>query len=320
MGPAMAAYSMNKSVLTQAFKTEAQRLGFLHVGVAKAQKLWDEEPHLEQWLKRQFHGGMAYMANHFDMRLDPTLLVPGAKSVISLSYSYFHEEQPGGSDAFSVAKYAHGDDYHRVLKEKLTSLMIWLNDQLGEISGRAFTDSAPILEKAWAVRAGLGWQGKNSNLIHPKTGSFFFLAEIILDVELAYDEPFPTDHCGTCTKCIDACPTDAILPSGIVDGSKCISYFTIEHKGDLPDSLPGKIDPWIFGCDVCQDVCPWNRFSKPTPEARFKPSERVKNLTEADWVDLSEEVFQALFRHSPLKRSKFDGIKRNIRRVLNERL
>jgi len=293
-------------------KQEAKRLGFESCGIAKAKFLNEEASNLEQWLKNGYHGKMQYMENYFDKRLDPRLLVEDAKSVISLTFNYFPETNQNNS-AFKIAKYAYGEDYHHVLKSKLKELTFFIEATIGEIHGRAFVDSAPVLERAWAQKAGLGWRGKHSLLIQKNKGSFFFLAELILDIELAYDTPFVTDHCGTCTKCIDACPTDAILPNNTVDGSKCISYFTIELKDEIPTSMKGKFEDWMFGCDICQDVCPWNRFSKPHTEEKFNPHPDLLAFTKNDWEELTELVFKKVFKKSAVKRTKFSGLTRNIR-------
>lgn len=286
-------------------------MGFLACGIAKADFLEKEAPRLEEWLQNDFHGEMRYMENHFDKRLDPRLLVDGAKSVISLSYNYFPEKiQKEGT--YKVSKYAYGQDYHHVIKEKLRELLQLINDEIGEVSGRCFVDSAPVLERAWAEKSGLGWNGKHSLLIQKQQGSFFFLAELIIDLELEYDTPYKTDHCGSCTRCIDACPTQAILPNNTVDGSKCISYFTIELKEAIPTEFKGKTDDWMFGCDTCQDVCPWNRFSKPHKEPLFNPHENLLEMTTRDWQELTQETFSKVFKKSAVKRTKFTGLQRNI--------
>ena len=304
---------MNKlQTYSNLIKQEAKRLGFESCGIAKAEFLNEEASNLEQWLKNGYHGKMQYMENYFDKRLDPRLLVEDAKSVISLTFNYFPETNQNNS-AFKIAKYAYGEDYHHVLKSKLKELTFFIEATIGEIHGRAFVDSAPVLERAWAQKAGLGWRGKHSLLIQKNKGSFFFLAELILDIELAYDTPFVTDHCGTCTKCIDACPTDAILPNNTVDGSKCISYFTIELKDEIPTSMKGKFEDWMFGCDICQDVCPWNRFSKPHTEEKFNPHPDLLAFTKNDWEELTELVFKNVFKKSAVKRTKFSGLTRNIR-------
>jgi epoxyqueuosine reductase len=273
----------------------------------------DDARKLEAWLNKGMHGSMQYMENHFDMRVDPTLLVPGAKSVITLMMNYFpsatqREEAP------KISKYAYGNDYHEVIRTKLKELLTLINTNIGEVNGRGFVDSAPVLERSWAQRSGLGWVGKNGNLISKQSGSFFFLATLICDLELEYDSPFTKDYCGSCTKCIDNCPTDAILPDKVIDGSKCISYFTIELKDALIDeNMKGKFNNWMFGCDVCQDVCPWNRFSKPTNEKSFTPIPEILNLSKKEWEEMSEETFKQVFKNSPLKRTKFAGIQRNLK-------
>jgi len=301
-----------RAKFTQIIKQQAQRLGFLQCGIAKATFLEEEAPRLENWLQQGFHGKMEYMENHFDKRLDPRLLVEGAKSVISLSYNYFPEEQQNNG-TFKISKYAYGEDYHQVIKQKLRELLQFIQEEIGEVSGRCFVDSAPVLERAWAEKSGLGWNGKHSLLIQKQKGSFFFLAELILDLELEYDNPTTTDHCGNCTKCIDACPTEAILPNSTVDGSKCISYATIELKENIPDSFRNNMEDWIFGCDICQDVCPWNRFSKPHNEPLFAPKENVLEMTKKDWEEITEETFKKVFKKSAVKRTKLAGLQRNIR-------
>ena len=295
-------------------KKRAMELGFNACGIAKAEFLEEEAPRLESWLKQNLHGKMAYMENHFDMRLDPRLLVENAKSVISLTYNYFPEKTQT-NETYKIAKYAYGVDYHFVVKEKLKELLAFIQEEFGEINGRAFVDSAPVLEHAWAKKAGIGWVGKNSLTISKQKGSFFFLAEIILDLALEYDDPIQTDHCGNCTRCIDSCPTEAILPNKKVDGSKCISYFTIELKEEIPSEMTGKFGNWIFGCDICQDVCPWNRFSLPTQQEKFSPKEEILQYTKSDWEEITEDVFRSIFQKSPVKRTKFEGLKRNIKFV-----
>lgn len=292
-------------------KQEAQRLGFLSCGISKADFLEDEAPRLEQWLNSNMHGQMGYMANHFDKRLDPRKLVDGAKSVITVLLNYYPSETQKDEEAPKISKYAYGNDYHHVIKGKLRELVNFINEEIGEVGGRAFVDSAPVMDKAWAAKAGLGWIGKNSNLINAKTGSFFFIGELILDIELKHDGP-TTDHCGTCTACIDACPTEAIVDPYVVDGSKCISYFTVELKDAIPTEMKGQFDDWAFGCDVCQDVCPWNRFSKPHSEPQFNPHPEMLEMTKQDWEELTEDVFKKVFQKSAVKRTKFKGLKRNI--------
>ncbi|WP_277016778.1 tRNA epoxyqueuosine(34) reductase QueG [Flavobacterium lindanitolerans] len=299
-----------KSKYTQFIKSEAQRLGFISCGISKAGFLEEEAPRLEAWLKNNAHGQMGYMENHFDKRLDPTLLVDDSKSVISLLLNYY-PEQTQVQDSYKISKYAYGQDYHFVIKEKLKEFLFSIQENIGEVSGRAFVDSAPVLDKAWAAKSGLGWIGKNSNLLSKQVGSFFFIAELIVDLELEYDIAV-TDHCGSCTKCIDACPTGAIIAPYVVDGSKCISYFTIELKDNIPQEMKGKFDDWAFGCDVCQDVCPWNRFSKPHNEPLFNPNPELLSMTKKDWEEITEETFRAVFKNSAVKRAKYDGLKRNL--------
>jgi epoxyqueuosine reductase len=294
---------------TSLIKNKALELGFSSIGISKAGFLEEEAPRFESWLSQNKNGKMKYMENHFDKRLDPTLLVDDAKSVISLLFNYFPSEQLNQND-LKISKYAYGEDYHFVVKDKLHLLMEFIHEQIGEVNGRAFVDSAPVLEKAWAKKSGLGWMGKNSNIITKKNGSYFFLSELIIDLDLDYDGP-QTDHCGTCTACIDACPTQAISPYN-VDGNKCISYFTIELKEAIPSEMKGTFDNWMFGCDVCMDVCPWNRFAKPHNEPRFLMNPVLQSFSKSDWIEISEEVFNKAFKDSPLKRSKYNGIKRNI--------
>ncbi|MFC4162732.1 tRNA epoxyqueuosine(34) reductase QueG [Epilithonimonas zeae] len=300
----------NKERYSNLIKSKAMAFGFQSCGISKADFLEEEAPHLEQWLKNNFHGEMKYMENYFDKRLDPRLLVEGSKSVISLSYNYFPEEIQTNKD-FKLAKYAYGEDYHDVIKDKLRLMIAELQEEIGEFSFRVFVDSAPVLEKAWAKKSGIGWVGKNSNLITKKNGSFYFLAEIICDLDLIQDYVV-TDHCGSCTKCIDACPTQAIVSDKIIDGSKCISYATIELKDQIPDFFKDKMEDWMFGCDICQDVCPWNRFSAPTLEEKFRPNSEIKNFTKQEWKDITKEVFSKVFRKSAVKRTKFVGLKRNL--------
>ena len=300
-------------------KKAATQLGFSYCGISKAEFLEEEAPRLEEWLKRGYQGKMSYLENHFDKRLDPRLLVPGAKSVISLVYNYFPEkdlasEECARKDNFKIAKYAYGEDYHFVIKEKLKTFLALIMEEVGEVQGRAFVDSAPVHERAWAKKSGLGWIGKNSLLLNREMGSFFFLAELIIDLELEYDGPIK-DYCGTCTACMDACPTDAIPAPYVVDGSKCISYFTIELKEEIPTEVKGKFENWMFGCDICQDVCPWNRFSKPHQEKKFAPHPDLEKMTKADWQEITEDVFEKLFKKSAMKRTKLEGLKRNIRFV-----
>ena len=291
-------------------KKEAKRLGFDFCGISKAEFLTEEAPRLEKWLKENKHGEMKYMENYFDKRLDPRLLVDGARSVISLLYNYY-PEQTQVTDAPKISKYAYGKDYHEVIKDKLNEFLFSLKQEIGNVSGRAFVDSAPVMDKVWAAKSGLGWVGKNSNLINKQQGSFFFIAELIIDVELEYDGPIK-DYCGTCTKCIDACPTEAIVAPYVVDGSKCISYLTIELKENIPTEFKDKMDNWAFGCDVCQDVCPWNSFSMPHNQAQFKNTNGLLNYTESEWNDITEETFNFIFKNSAVKRTKYKGLKRNL--------
>lgn len=285
-------------------------MGFLSCGIAKAGFLDKDAPRLESWLKNQMHGEMSYMENNFDKRLDPTLLVDGAKSVLSLLLNYYPEERQI-SNSYKISKYAYGQDYHDVIKHKLRELLFYIQENVGEVSGRAFVDSAPVLDKAWAAKSGVGWVGKNSNLITQKVGSFYFVAELIIDLELEYDYA-TTDHCGTCTACIDACPTQAIVEPYVVDGSKCISYFTIELKENIPQEMKNNFQDWAFGCDICQDVCPWNKFSKPHNEPLFNANPDVLSMSKKDWEEITEATFKAVFKDSPIKRTKFAGLKRNI--------
>lgn len=299
------------STATSLIKSEAKRLGFSHTGISSACFLEREAPRLEQWLKNNMHGKMSYMERNFDKRLDPRLLVDGAKSVVSFVLNYFPEATQNDPEAPKISRYAYGKDYHLVIKEKLFQLLNFIRENIGEVNGRAFVDSAPVLDKAWAQKSGLGWIGKNSNLINPKNGSYFFIAELILDIELEPDLPI-TDYCGTCTKCIDACPTQAIIKPYVVDGSKCISYFTIELKDAFPESLKNTFGDWVFGCDVCQEVCPWNRFSKPTQEPAFHPREGLLEMSKSDWHEITEDVFNKVFKDSAVQRTGFEGLKRNL--------
>ena len=300
----------NKNQNTKLIKTEAQRLGFLSCGISKAGFLEEEAPRLEKWLNNNMHGEMQYMENHFDKRLDPTILVEDSKSVISLLLNYYPSEIQT-DPTYKLSKYAYGTDYHFVIKDKLKSLLQFIQQEIGEVHGRAFVDSAPVLDKAWAAKSGLGWVGKHSNLLTQKTGSFYFIAELIIDLDLEYDTP-TTNHCGTCTACIDACPTQAIVEPYVVDGSKCISYFTIELKDNIPTEFKGKFNDWMFGCDVCQDVCPWNRFSKSHKEPLFNPHPELLSLTKKDWEEITEDTFKKVFKKSAVKRTKYLGLKRNI--------
>jgi len=297
---------------TELIKALAVNLGFDYCGIAKAQFLDEDARRLEQWLNKGMHGSMQYMENHFDLRVDPSKLVPGARSVITLLLNYFPDKEQSET-APNISKYAFGNDYHEVIRAKLKLFLQNIKEQVGEIHGRGFVDSAPVLERAWAQKAGIGWIGKNGNLINKQSGSFFFIATLIVDIELNYEDAFAKDYCGTCTKCIDECPTEAILPDKVVDGSKCISYFTIELKDALiPEKMKGQFNNWMFGCDVCQDVCPWNRFSRSTDEISFTPVPEILNFSTSDWEELTEESFKTIFKNSPLKRAKFEGIKRNL--------
>jgi len=299
--------------LSKYIKEVAKTQGFDHCGIARAEYLNDDARRLETWLNQGMHGSMRYMENYFDLRVDPTRLVPGARSVITLLLNYFPEEQQQGMEV-KISKYAYGKDYHDVIRNKLNLFMSMIKEKAGNFHGRGFVDSAPVLERSWAQRSGLGWIGKNGNLINNKSGSFYFIASIITDLELEYDDPFIKDYCGSCTRCIDSCPTDAILQGKVVDGSKCISYFTIELKEELiPEEMKGNFNNWMFGCDVCQDVCPWNRFSRPTQEKELTPIKEVLNFSTGDWEELTEEKFKLIFKDSPIKRTKFKGIKRNLK-------
>ncbi|MBA4745856.1 MAG: tRNA epoxyqueuosine(34) reductase QueG [Muricauda sp.] len=300
----------NREKNTELIKTEAKRLGFLSCGVSKAEFLEEEAPRLEKWLNQNMHGEMQYMENYFDKRLDPTKLVEGSKSVISLLLNYYPSEEQN-PDSYKISKYAYGMDYHFVIKDKLKSLLHFIQEEIGDVHGRAFVDSAPVLDKVWAAKSGLGWIGKHSNLLTQQVGSFYFIAELIVDLDLEYDTPV-TDHCGTCTACIDACPTDAIVQPYVVDGSKCISYLTIELKNEIPSEFDGKLDDWMFGCDVCQDVCPWNRFSKSHSEPLFDPNPELLSFTKKDWEEITEDVFKKIFKKSAVKRTKLSGLKRNV--------
>jgi len=300
----------NKQKHTELIKAEAKRLGFLSCGISRAEFLEEEAPRLERWLKEGMQGEMQYMENHFDKRLNPGLLVDGAKSVISVLLNYYPEKtQEEGT--YKISRYAYGQDYHHVMKTKLRQLLEYIKETVGEVNGRAFVDSAPVLDKAWAAKSGLGWIGKNSNLLTQQVGSYYFIGELIIDLELEYDNP-ATDHCGSCTACLDACPTQAILEPYVVDGSKCISYFTIELKNEIPNEVKGQFDDWIFGCDVCQEVCPWNRFSKPHQEPLFQPHPELLSMAKKDWEEITEDVFRKVFKKSAVKRTKYSGLKRNI--------
>ena len=301
----------NPQILAALFKSKAKKFGFQDCGISKAGFLEEEAKHFENWLQTKHHGEMSYMENHFDKRLNPALLVEGAKSVISLSYNYFPAEEIMDIDQMKISKYAYGEDYHEIIKEILKEMVAELKAEIGDFDCRVFTDSAPILERSWARKSGIGWVGKNANLITKQNGSFYFLAEIICDLELDTDQA-TTDHCGTCRKCIDSCPTDAIVSDKIIDGSKCISYATIELKNEIPEHFRNKMEDWIFGCDICQDVCPWNRFAAPHHQEKFKPKEFLTDFKNEDWKELTQELFSEIFRKSPVKRTKFAGLKRNI--------
>lgn len=300
----------NKEKHTQIIKAESKRLGFLSCGISKATFLEEEAPRFETWLKNGHHGEMKFMEDYFDKRLDPRLLVDGAKSVVSLLINYYPSELQN-KDSYKISKYAYGKDYHNVIKKKLKKLLNALRTEIGEISGRAFIDIAPIMDKAWAAKSGLGWIGKHSNLITQQVGSFYFIAELIIDLELEYDNP-TTDHCGTCTACIDTCPTQAIIEPYIVDGSKCISYYTIELKDNLPVEAKGKMEDWMFGCDICQDVCPWNKFSKSHSEPLFNPNPELLSFSKKDWEEITEDTFEQVFKGTPIKRTQYKGLTRNI--------
>lgn len=300
----------NKKHYTELIKNEAKRLGFISCGISRAEFLEDEAPRLEKWLKMKMNGEMKYMENYFEKRLDPTKLVDDAKSIISLAYNYYPKDLQN-KEAPKVSKYAYGMDYHYVIKEKLNFFLTFIKDKIGDVHGRAFVDSAPILEKAWASKSGIGWVGKNSNLITKQVGSFYFLAELIVDLELDYDG-IESDHCGECTACIDSCPTQAIVEPYVVDGSKCISYFTIELKENIPNEFKEKFEDWIFGCDICQDVCPWNKFSKPHKEPLFQPTSELMKMSRDEWNEITEETFNKIFKNSAVKRTGYKGLMRNL--------
>jgi epoxyqueuosine reductase len=304
---------LNYNQANRFIKNSAKTLGFDYCGISQAMLLSDDARKLESWLSKGFQGNMQYMENHFDLRIDPCKLVPGAKSVITLLMNYFPDaNQP--IHAPKISKYAYGMDYHEVIREKLKELLRLIRNEIGEINGRGFVDSAPVLERSWAARSGLGWIGKNGNLINKNSGSFFFIATLITDLPLEFDAPYAKDYCGSCSKCIDACPTDAILPDKVIDGSRCISYYTIELKDQLiPENMKGKFQDWFFGCDVCQDVCPWNRFSKRNKEKKFEPLSEILQFSLSDWESLTDETFKKIFKNSPLKRAKYEGIQRNLR-------
>jgi epoxyqueuosine reductase len=301
-----------KSANSNTIKLAAQTLGFLSCGISKADFLEDEAPRLEQWLNQGHHGSMSYMERNFDKRLDPRILVPGAKSVVSLLLNYHTDQKQKDDQSPKISSYAYGKDYHFVIKEKLKGLLEIINREIGEVNGRVFVDSAPVMDKAWAAKSGLGWVGKNTNLISKKVGSFFFIAELIIDLELDYDLPV-ADHCGSCTACIDACPTEALIQPYQIDGSKCISYLTIELKDNIPSEFQGKMDNWAFGCDICQTVCPWNRFATPHNEPAFNPHSEFLQLSKNEWEEMTSEVFKKVFKDSAVQRTKFEGLKRNIK-------
>ncbi len=303
---------LDKEVYTRMIKEEANRLGFISCGISKAEFLEEEAPRFEKWLNSRMHGSMQYMENYFDKRLDPTLLVDGAKSVVSLLYNYFPKKKLDTNQNIKISKYAYGEDYHFVIKDKLKELMYFIQNNIGDVNGRIFVDSAPVMDRAWAKKSGLGWIGKNSNLLTKKVGSFYFIAELIIDLECEYDHITIKDACGSCTQCIDACPTGAIEEPKVVNGSKCISYFTIELKEAIPKEMKDKFDGWAFGCDVCQDVCPWNKFAQPHNEQRFDPNPIIFDMTDRDWIEITEKVYRELFKKSAVKRTKFLGLKRNI--------
>ena len=308
---------MNPAQLnSKLIKEEALRLGFDFCGISTAGFLEEEAPRLEQWLLQDMHGKMKYMENYFDKRLDPRKLVDGARSVVSLLYNYFPSRSQEDTSAPKISKYAYGRDYHFVVKEKLAALMHFINERVGDVHGRAFVDSAPVLDRAWARKSGIGWIGKNSNLLTREQGSYFFIAELILDLELVQDAAME-DYCGTCTACIDACPTEAIVKPYVVDGSKCISYFTIELKEEIPLEVKGKFENWAFGCDICQDVCPWNRFSKPHREPQFEPGNELIKMKRNEWEEITQEVFKKIFDHTAVKRTGYKGLSRNLK-FINE--
>ena len=301
---------MNIQENTHWVKSEAKRLGFNFCGISKAEQLYDDAQKLELWLNKEMHGTMHYMENHFDKRIDPTKLVEGSKSVISLLCNYYTTKKQNEGTP-KISKYAYGKDYHIVIREKLNEFILLIKEKFGDITIRGFIDSAPVLEKAWARKSGVGWIGKNSNLITKEHGSFYFLAELICDIEFDYDGPVK-DYCGTCTRCIDSCPTDAIVKPYVVDGSKCISYFTIELKDAIPENMKEKFSNWAFGCDVCQDVCPWNSFAKQNTESSFNPNNELLNLSVKDWEDMNDDFFNQHFKDSPISRAKLKGMKRNM--------
>ena len=309
---------LDKNNLSKIIKSEALSIGFLSCGISKAEFLSEEAPKLESWLKSGFNGEMSYMERNFDKRLDPRLLVPGCKSVISLLFNYYTEKKAKNDYEPKISSYAYGKDYHFVIKARLRELLSRIKNLVGDINGRVFVDSAPVMDKAWAKKSGLGWIGKNTNLINKKTGSFFFIAELILDLELEYDHP-TTDHCGSCTACIDSCPTNALATPYKIDATKCISYATIELKNNIPNSFKDNMKGWIFGCDICQDVCPWNRFSKNHNEPSFEDKKNISNMSKKQWEDLTKEVFDKVFKESPIKRTGYSGIKRNLKFAFSDK-
>lgn len=303
---------MDRKEVTRLVKSKAEELGFMGIAIAKAEHMDEEAKNLESWLNQGYHGKMSYMENHFDMRVDPTKLVPGSKSVVSLMYNYYTEKTQTDPEAPKLAMYAYGKDYHKVVKKKLIELYKWMQEVIGEVDGRCFVDSAPVLERDWAQRSGLGWVGKHTLLVNPKKGSYFFLCEMILDLDLEYDQPIK-DHCGTCTRCIEACPTDAISPEGyIMDGSKCISYLTIELKEQIPDEFSSQMNDWMFGCDICQQVCPWNKFSTQHQEPKFEPKDEMLAMSKRDWQEITEDTYDKIFAGSAVKRAKYEGLRGNI--------
>jgi epoxyqueuosine reductase len=303
---------VDKRTLTESVRRKAQDLGFAFVGIAEAGFLADQAKMLENWLQAGRHGEMHYLEKNIDLRLDPRKLLPGTNSVISLMHNYYSDDLPANEEAPRISRYAYGKDYHKVLRKKLQSLLDYLREQVGDISGRGFSDSAPIMERAWAARAGLGWIGRNNLLIRKRQGSFFFLAELLVDVELEYDAPETRDPCGKCRLCVDACPTGAILDGRVIDASKCISYLTIEYRGELPEDKSTQVAPWIFGCDICQEVCPHNRWSTLSSEARFRPPEELLTLTTEQWRELKPETYERLFSGSAVQRAGFTGLQRNL--------
>ena len=307
---------MSKNKITEIIKKKAVELGFSSCGISQARFLKEEEKKFEDWLNHGYHGSMDYLNKNFDKRLDPRKLVDGSKSVISLTYNYYPPKKLVGKNNFIISKYAYGKDYHKILKKKLRKLFFFMKENIGNIEGRVFVDSAPVHERAWAKLSGLGWIGKNSLLINKKMGSYFFIAEIISDLDLEYDSPV-SDMCGKCTRCIDACPTDAITKAQVIDAQKCISYLTIENKKKIPKELQKNMNGYIFGCDICQEVCPWNRFSKPHNEESFLPNKEIKKYRKKDWIELTEETFNIIFKGSAIKRTKYKGLKRNIKAYLN---